>query len=262
MKIFITVILTCLILLVAKSVEASDSAETIPKRNLFVGNSFSFYNNGIHNHYSNLIRVSGEWRRGQNYNRLSTLSGSSLLEHQADLTSILTSAKRKYDAVILQGHSMESTDPKRTPGFIRGVKTLAKIATDQNAKPILFMTWGYKGNTDMAKKVALAHSQIGKQLSIDVVPVGLAFARIESEFPSIDLFIPDVLGADKDGQLTYRKDWKHPSVAGTYLAACVFYAALENKSPEGSLYRASLDNKTALQLQQIAWQVVQKFKRK
>lgn len=261
-KLYSLVIVTCLLLLAGTSSASSDINEVISKRNLFVGNSFSYYNNGIQNHYSNLIRTSGEWRRGKNYNRLSTLSGGSLLEHQADLRSILTAARNKYQSVILQGHSMEAIDPKRVASFKQGVKALATIADEQNAKPILFMTWGYKGNQDMGKKVARAYTEIGKQLSIDVVPVGLAFAKVEADFPDIALFSADVSGANDAGQLTYRKDWKHPSVAGTYLAACVFYAAVENKSPQGSVYRASLNNKTAHILQQVAWQVVQDFKRK
>jgi hypothetical protein len=45
-------------------------------------------------------------------------------------------------------------------------------------------------------------------------------------------------------------------MTGTYLAACVFYAAIYAKSPEGLGYRADLPKETAQFLQTIANQTV------
>lgn len=253
----------CLCFCLVSQHSFADSAEikNVTKRNLFVGNSFSFYNNGVHNHYSNLIRASGEWRIGKNYNRLSTLSGGSLFEHEADLTSILTSAKTPYQGVVLQAHSAESTQSKRVPRFQSGAKTLVDISRKYGAKPLLFMTWGYRGSTKMSKEVAEAFTLLGEKLEVEVIPVGLAFAHVEKNHPAIDLFVPDILGVDKNGQISFKNDWKHPSMAGTYLAACVLYAAIENKPPLGSKYIASLDIQTATTLQQVAWQIVQEYKK-
>jgi hypothetical protein len=53
-------------------------------------------------------------------------------------------------------------------------------------------------------------------------------------------------------------DRKHPTLAGTYLAACVFYAVLNENSPEGIAYTAGLDPVDAAFLQHIAWETVKK----
>ena len=43
--------------------EKSGLSKLSPLRVLFVGNSFSFFNSGIHNQVSNLIRASGKWQK-------------------------------------------------------------------------------------------------------------------------------------------------------------------------------------------------------
>ncbi len=54
-------------------------------------------------------------------------------------------------------------------------------------------------------------------------------------------------------------DRRHPSVAGTYLAACTFFAALYDRSPEGLDYDAGLGAETAAYLQRVAWQTVEDY---
>jgi hypothetical protein len=58
----------------------------------------------------------------------------------------------------------------------------------------------------------------------------------------------------------YQPDKRHPSHAGTYLAACTSYAALTGRSPVGNKYAASLDAPTAAFLQQVAWETVQEYR--
>jgi len=47
-------------------------------------------------------------------------------------------------------------------------------------------------------------------------------------------------------------DGTHPSTAGSYLDACMFYAALTGRSPVGNPYTAGLDPSQARFLQQVA----------
>ena len=54
----------------------------------------------------------------------------------------------------------------------------------------------------------------------------------------------------------WQDDGSHPSIAGTYLAACVFYAKTFGQSPVGLTYDPGLDAKTAAQLQQVAFTTV------
>jgi hypothetical protein len=70
-----------------------------------------------------------------------------------------------------------------------------------------------------------------------VAPVGYAWSTVRTEDPRMDL---------------WQADGSHPSEAGTYLAACVFYAAIFGQSPEGSTYTAGLPAVTAALLQRTA----------
>ena len=232
--------------------------ESNPTRVLFVGNSFSFYNNGIHNHLGSLIRSAGEWK-SNNRLRLSTLSGGHISEHSADLKDLLNNPSGKWQAIVLQGHSNEPIQAKKSQKFLEATTQAVQQIKAKGVQPILFMTWGYKGQAKMSVELADIYTKLANQLDVLVVPVGLAFAIAEAELSNIELFVPDVLGVDSSQKLTYRKDWKHPSEAGTYLAACVFYSALYQRSPEGLVFNGKLEQDTALALQKLSWQVTQRF---
>ena len=49
------------------------------------------------------------------------------------------------------------------------------------------------------------------------------------------------------------------SLAGTYLASCVVFAALTGRSPVGNTYLADIDAQTATFLQNVAWETVQEY---
>jgi hypothetical protein len=227
-------------------------------RVLFVGNSFSFYNNGVHNHLASLIRSSGEWKRN-NRLRLSTLSGGHISEHSADLNDLLNNPSGKWQAIVLQGHSNEPLHPKKSLNFVKATSLAVQQIKAKGVQPILFMTWGYKEQPKMGIELADIYTKLANQLDVLVVPVGLAFAMAERELSNIELFVPDVLSVDSSQKLTYRKDWKHPSEAGTYLAACVFYSTLYQRSPEGLIFNGKLEEDAALALQKLSWQVTQQF---
>jgi hypothetical protein len=229
-----------------------------PTKIMFVGNSFSFYNNGIHNHLGSLIRSSGEWTK-KNRLRLSTLSGGHISEHSANLKDLLNTTSGNWQAFVLQGHSNEPVNSEKNSKFVEATSLAVQQIKDKGVQPILFMTWGYKGHPKMGEDIANAYTRLANKLDVLVVPVGLAFARAETELSHIELFVPDVLGVDASQQLTYSKNWKHPSEAGTYLAACMFYSALYQSSPEGLVFSGKLDKNTALALQNISWQVTQGF---
>jgi hypothetical protein len=77
------------------------------------------------------------------------------------------------------------------------------------------------------------------------VPVGAAWQRLISERP--DLVLHD-------------KDNSHPNVAGSFLAACVFYAMLFNRSPVGLSAAlpalGQLDRDVLHYIENVAWRMV------
>lgn len=255
----ISIITLCLCVGLVQTVFAS----TGPKRVLFTGNSFSFYNNGIHNHVGSLKRSAGEWEKGDRF-RLLTLSGSHIYEHLPILDAVLAGKDERWDAIVLQGHSNEPVSSKKSENFAVSIGKAIDMVKAKSILPILFMTWEYEGETKMGKDLAKAYSKVAAKHKVPVVPVGLAFAKSQQLHPDIALYVPDVLGVtgpDTNPTLSYRKALKHPSSAGTYLAACVFYAALYNKSPEGLIFTADLPKAQATALQSLAWQVVEDFKK-
>jgi len=84
---------------------------------------------------------------------------------------------------------------------------------------------------------------MAEQNGSTVAPVGLAWKQ--------------AMDNDPDSLINlYSTDNSHPSIAGTYLTACVMYATIFQKSPLGSGYFAGLSESDARFLQQMAEDVV------
>lgn len=247
-------------LAVSAAVKPEVQPVNTPKRVLFVGNSFSYYNNGIQNRVSNLIKSAGKWQAGVNRYRLKTISGGKLYEHIEGLPPLLqNSQKRQWDVMVLQEYSDGPISKKHHQSFVDSSNEIAILARKQGIEPVLFMTWAYKNDKDMTQQLADAYTAQANKLNALVVPVGLAFALAAQVNPEIELYIPDIDGFNETGQEQYNDVLKHPSVAGTYLAACMFYASFYQQSPEGLAYIADLPSAEAKRLQQIAWLTFQQF---
>jgi hypothetical protein len=217
--------------------------EAAPAKVLFVGNSFTYYNNSLHNHYSALVRASGRTFDKPRVTRIMTLSGGHLPEHRGGLPSVL--ASEDWDVVILQGHSLGPISAATAEPFRKAARDFSAMIRKRGARPVLFMTWAYEGKPEMTAALDHAYSGLGRELGVEVVPVGLAFARVTEDRPDIVLRIAD---------------GRHPTLAGTYLAACTFYAALFDQSPAGLPYAADLDADVAAYLQSVAWHTVTHYR--
>jgi hypothetical protein len=78
-----------------------------------------------------------------------------------------------------------------------------------------------------------------------VAPVGVAWRNAVQRQPGIAL---------------WETDGSHPSRAGSYLAACVFFQMLYERSPVGNSFTAGLDQGTARMLQQVAADTVAQYR--
>ncbi len=231
-------LLTLAILSLASVTHATPA--DVPDRILFVGNSFTFYNNGIHTHYRNLVRSARPDDAGKGRVRIMTMSGARLPEHRAALESVLDG--EPWHVVVLQGHSRGPIEEVTAAPFRKAARQYVGEIRKHGAEPVFFMTWAYADVPEMTDSLDAAYRTIAEELDARVVPVGLAFEQATHERPDIDL---------------YADDEQHPSLAGTYLAACMFYAALRADSPEGIDYDAGLDPDVARYLQRLAWQTVE-----
>src|SRR5512142_155582 len=85
-----------------------------PKRVLFVGNSFSYYNDSLHGHLRSLVLAADPAHAKDYLFKSMTISGAYLVEHSGGLPYAL--ASRHWDLVVLQGQSKEpmASDPVRS----------------------------------------------------------------------------------------------------------------------------------------------------
>ena len=111
------------------------------------------------------------------------------------------------------------------------------------AKTVLYMTWARRNAPESQQAITDAYADIGRELGATVVPVGLAWQRFLREH---------------DQPVLHDRDQSHPTLAGSYLAACVFLAVLFGESPVGIDGEvAGLSEEDLTLLQQAAWQACQ-----
>ncbi|MCH9694186.1 MAG: hypothetical protein K0U72_06725 [Gammaproteobacteria bacterium] len=210
-----------------------------PAKVLFVGNSFIYYNNSLHKHYRQLVAASGHKFNGPSRARSKTISGGRLPEHRGGIPVVV--AADDWDVVVLQGHSLGPIGETTAAEFRDAARDYAAIIREHGGRPAFFMTWAYTGKPEMTAQLDTAYTAVGRELDAEVVPVGLAFETVTSERPDIALRTADA---------------KHPTLAGTYLAACTFFATLHQSTPEGLSYTADLTPEDATYLQRVAWTTV------
>lgn len=230
------------------------------KRVLFLGNSFTYYND--------LPKIFKLLSKSGGYNVLSdsiTKSGgcllyfsdteSNLAQTKSKVAAVLNEKlKTKWDIIVLQEQSQIPAVPKDcTDEMYPMVRELNTKITKNGAQPMLFMTWGHRDGDkengyatyeDMQEGIRKGYMGIAQELSLPVSPAGLAFLNAKQK--------------DKDIQL-WDDDGMHPSLEGSYLAACVFYNKIFGKSPVNLRYTAGLSTQRALFLQSVAAETVSNF---
>ena len=102
-----------------------------------------------------------------------------------------------------------------------------------NGKIILFQTWASKdGEADsqvpeagsysgMQARINKTNETLAKDIDAEIAPVGEAWNWVRDNYSGIELYTNDTGDQYKE---------VHPSRAGTYLSACVFYVTLFGKS--------------------------------
>jgi len=225
-----------------------------PKQILFVGNSYFYYNNSLHNKVLALAKEADPQNANQYQYKSVTISGAYLAHH--DVASYMKKGafgyKKPFDVVILQGNSSEQMTKEKREAFLKTVKEYDALIRATGAKTVLFMTWAYtpknpEYNPNMTEMNREGYTEAGNAINALVIPVGIAFEEAYKRRPGIKL------------QKEY--DGSHPDVYGSYLAACVVYTSLYGKSPVGLTYDdyGTVDKETAHFLQTVAWDTVQKY---
>ena len=208
-----------------------------PASILFVGNSLTRGNDGIYTHLKNLLAHTAQKPEVAIYNM--TKNGATLLELSTPANQLI--AAKRWGAVILQEYS--DIPVANYDGFLKGIQSMMLDIRMQRAQPVLFMTWAYKDTPEMTVELRDAYVLAGNQYIALVVPVGLAYAKAVEALPDTPFYTDD----------------RHATLAGTYLATCVFYSSLFGQPSSGTSYTAGLPVELATSLQRIADETVNEF---
>jgi hypothetical protein len=236
----------------------TDVGGAIPQSLLWVGNSFFYYNNSMHSHVANLIRAADPQSRPRAVSV--TISGSGIDWHDmesyfrpngigrysfaGDNEIVFNKPGRQFDAVIIADCSQCPIHPQLKSVFHQFAKKQSEVVTANGARPIFFMTWAYKDKPEMSAQLAEQYTIAGNANDALVIPAGLAFAKAIAKRPDLEFYQPDK---------------RHPTLIGTYLAACTAYAAVFKKSPVGNTYTAGIDPAIASFLQNTAQETVREY---
>jgi len=224
-----------------KAIPGSSTELSSPKKILFVGNSFTYWNNGLWHHMEQLV----QYRPGQQkFKAERVVRGGASLKVMWEKTRARTViAEGAYDVVVLQ----EDIPETNVESFYKYARKFDSTIRRSGAQPVFFMAWPYKrlGWITM-KEIARAHRTIGAQLGTRIAPVGIAWERAMKERPGVNM---------------YAKDREHPSIQGTYLALYVLYSTIFKESPLKLEYypkkHGSMTAKEAAWLRAVAWATAQ-----
>jgi hypothetical protein len=230
---------------------------TPPESAIYIGNSFFYYNNSMRSHVRGLMRgmglpppsqvsvtISGsgfDWHDVASYFRPNAV-GSYTFDDDNNI--VFSRRDRLFDVAVLMDCSQCPVHPRLSRVFTEYARRHAETVRANGAQPVFFMSWAYADKPEMTAQLAEAYTAAGNANGALVIPAGLAFARPVAERPSLGL---------------YAADKRHPSLAGTFLAAATTMAALTGRSPEPSAYTAGLDDGTAAFLRGVAWRTVQDY---
>ena len=210
----------------------------VSKTVLFVGNSYTFYNNmpllvqkmaeSVNDELTFVMHAPGG-------TTISTHANSEELENKIN--------SKIWDYVTIQTQSSESAlsqDYFDNNVFPNVQALISKIKNNSsNTDPLFFMTWGYENGEypslcvdlpylcefeGMNDKLVERYTFMAQTTNSVLSPVGIVWKNIRTSNPEISLYDPDE---------------SHPSLNGSFLAACTFYTVIFQKDPTLFLYNNS-----------------------
>lgn len=190
------------------------------QRVLFVGNSLTYYND-----MPSMVRrlAAADHGAPRLFVAQYTAPGWSLrrASRHDGLRALLEEVR--WDDVVLQEHSGEM-DPF--------VDVLHPKISASGGRTILF---------EMMPQRHEVYAELAVELPATIAPVGDAWGEAVDRYR---------------GFLELRADdGLHPGKAGSFLAACVFYAVLTNRNPERSGYEGGIESAKARFFKRVAWDV-------
>ncbi|MGB1205051.1 MAG: DUF4886 domain-containing protein [Chitinophagales bacterium] len=222
---------------------------------LFIGNSYTYYNdlpdlvNKIANSFGDTVL----------YNS-STFGGYTFQQHATNSSTIDKINSENWDFIVLQEQSQIPSFPPTqvaTDCYPYAEQLVDLIENNSNcSKALFFMTWGrqngdaancafyeplctYEG---MQQRLTESYTEMAALNEASVAPVGVAWQEVREQ--------------TEDAINLYSSDGSHPSIYGSYLAACVFYSTMFQKTTLGAFSPSEINETDAEILQNMASETV------
>ena len=222
----------------------------IEKQALFIGNSYTYMND-----LPELINQIAISKGNSLIYESHTPGGSTIMQHasNSNVQSLLNATE--WDYVILQE---QSQNPSFPPSQVASqvypyAESLCEDIREANpcTEPVFFMTWGRENGDSqncasyppictyegMQDRLTESYTEMAQNNESLLAPIGIAWKDIREQHPEINL---------------YSSDGSHPSIRGSYLAACVFYAVLFDDSATNNFTPANLNINEAGLIQTFA----------
>ncbi len=207
-------------------------------RVLFIGNSYTYVNN-LPQMVADVALSMGDTVLFDS----NTIGGYTLQMHSVDATTLSKIMQGNWDYVVLQEQSqlpsftITEVDTEVFP-YARFLDSMINLY-NPCAETMFYMTWGRKNGDasncavwppvctyqGMDSLLYLRYMMMADSNHAEVSPVGAVRHFIRDNSPSIEL---------------YQSDESHPTVEGTYAAACTFYTSIFRKNPELISFNSTL----------------------
>ncbi len=229
-------------LLVLALMALSLSAQGTSKNVLFIGNSYTDVNN-----LPLLVQQVAQSMGDDLTYQSNTPGGCTFMQHCTNQSMNLIQ-QGGWDVVVLQEQSQYPSFPDnqvQNEVFPYAAQLVQAVyANNPGGEAMFYMTWGRKyGDSQNAIYFPVLGSYEGMDSMLyerymymartndaSVSPVGRVWRYLRTNNPSIEL---------------YQSDNSHPSLAGSYAAACCFYTMIFKRNPELITFRSTLDEATA-----------------
>ena len=207
-------------------------------RALFLGNSYTYVNN-LPQMITDMATSTGDVFIYDS----NAPGGYTLQGHSSNATSLAKIAIGNWDYVVLQEQSQLPSFPisqVQTDVFPFAKMLDSTINADNPCvETVFYMTWGRKNGdasncaswppvctyAGMDSLLDLRYRMMADSNNAIVSPVGRVWNYVRQLYPSLELYQPDE---------------SHPSVAGTYVAACTFYTVMFRKDPTDITFNSTL----------------------
>lgn len=220
----------------------------ITKRTLFIGNSYIGANN-LPDFTAALAASAGD----QLIFDSNSPGGQTLQQHASNSTSLSKISQGNWDYVVLQEQSQMPAFPlsqvqQQVFPYARYLDSIINLK-NPCAETIFYMTWGRKNGDaqncqyyqplctyqGMDSLLRLRYTMMAQNNNAILSPVSVVWRYLRQNNPQIEL---------------YTSDESHPSVEGSYAAACTFYTTIFRKSPLAITSDYGLDPAVAAAIRQ------------